>query len=113
MTEPAHFTCPDCGRTSHNPNDARERYCGACHTFPYDRIEGKTRPGATTTANDRWRPSAYEAAEELARIIAKRRTGGAVFMGGQDNPTPGETHTARNFIQDLIDGGWHQPGADT
>lgn len=31
------FTCPDCGRTSHNPNDARERYCGACHTYPYDR----------------------------------------------------------------------------
>jgi hypothetical protein len=25
------FTCPDCGRTSWNPNDAREGYCGACH----------------------------------------------------------------------------------
>jgi hypothetical protein len=31
------FTCPDCGRTSHNPTDVRERYCGACHTFPEDR----------------------------------------------------------------------------
>lgn len=27
------FTCPECGRTSHNPNDERYRYCGACHKF--------------------------------------------------------------------------------
>jgi hypothetical protein len=27
----ATYTCPVCGRTSWNPNDARERYCGACH----------------------------------------------------------------------------------
>lgn len=27
------FTCPRCGRTSHNPNDERERYCGFCHLF--------------------------------------------------------------------------------
>jgi len=33
MTDEATFTCPVCGRTSWNPNDARERYCGACHGF--------------------------------------------------------------------------------
>jgi hypothetical protein len=27
------ITCPDCGRTSHNPNDVREGYCGACHAW--------------------------------------------------------------------------------
>ena len=27
------FTCPKCGRTSHNLNDVRERYCGACHEW--------------------------------------------------------------------------------
>jgi hypothetical protein len=27
------FTCPRCGRTSHNPNDEREGYCGACHDW--------------------------------------------------------------------------------
>lgn len=32
-TQPQTFTCPKCKRTSHNPNDARERYCGACHEF--------------------------------------------------------------------------------
>lgn len=29
----ASITCPKCGRTSHNPHDVRERYCGACHVF--------------------------------------------------------------------------------
>lgn len=32
----ASFTCPICGFTSHNPNDARERYCGRCHAFVDD-----------------------------------------------------------------------------
>lgn len=27
------ITCPQCGRTSHNPNDVREKYCGACHQY--------------------------------------------------------------------------------
>lgn len=27
------FTCPRCGKTSHNPNDVRESYCGSCHQF--------------------------------------------------------------------------------
>jgi len=31
------FTCPDCNKTSHNPNDEINRYCGACHKwFPAD-----------------------------------------------------------------------------
>jgi ribosomal protein S27AE len=25
--------CPRCGRTSYNPNDVREGYCGACHDW--------------------------------------------------------------------------------
>lgn len=28
--QPASITCPKCGRTSYNPNDIRERYCGVC-----------------------------------------------------------------------------------
>jgi hypothetical protein len=27
------ITCPDCGRTSYNPNDVREGYCGHCHAW--------------------------------------------------------------------------------
>lgn len=27
------FTCPRCRRTSYNPNDVREGYCGACHDW--------------------------------------------------------------------------------
>ena len=30
---PRSFTCPRCGRTSHHPDDVRERYCGACHDW--------------------------------------------------------------------------------
>lgn len=25
--------CPKCGRTSHHPEDVRQRYCGNCHQF--------------------------------------------------------------------------------
>lgn len=32
-----HFTCPDCGNTSYHPQDVRNQYCGACHTFPEGR----------------------------------------------------------------------------
>ena len=34
---PASFTCPRCGMVSHNPNDAKHRYCGNCHLF-FDRV---------------------------------------------------------------------------
>lgn len=27
------FTCPRCSRTSWNPDDVREGYCGACHDW--------------------------------------------------------------------------------
>jgi hypothetical protein len=33
MTAPVSYTCPRCKRTSHNPNDEAQRYCGACHRF--------------------------------------------------------------------------------
>jgi len=33
VTQAPSFTCPRCGRTSHNPNDAREGYCGHCHDW--------------------------------------------------------------------------------
>lgn len=36
-----YIVCPKCGRTSHNPNDVQERYCGACHAFHDDLLEPK------------------------------------------------------------------------
>jgi hypothetical protein len=32
VPEPS-IECPRCRRRSFNPNDIRERYCGACHRF--------------------------------------------------------------------------------
>jgi ribosomal protein L37E len=29
------ITCPRCGRTSYNPNDVREGYCGNCHDWTH------------------------------------------------------------------------------
>ena len=40
MTDSAPFTCPFCGAVSHNPNDARERYCVRCHVF----VDGGPKP---------------------------------------------------------------------
>ena len=31
------YTCPSCGRTSYNPNDTLNRYCGYCHVFEADK----------------------------------------------------------------------------
>jgi len=33
MTEQPSITCPDCGRTSYNPNDIEQGYCGYCHDW--------------------------------------------------------------------------------
>jgi hypothetical protein len=30
------ITCPQCGRTSHHPDDVRERYCSNCHQYHSD-----------------------------------------------------------------------------
>jgi ribosomal protein L37E len=32
MDQPS-FTCPRCGRTSYNPADVKEGYCGNCHDW--------------------------------------------------------------------------------
>lgn len=37
---PLAYTCPKCGAVSHNPNDAANRYCGACHVFEGDGSTG-------------------------------------------------------------------------
>lgn len=36
--EPMSYTCPRCHRVSHNPEDERQRYCGACHRFELDHL---------------------------------------------------------------------------
>ena len=41
------FTCPRCRRTSYNPNDARDRYCGACKWWTGDPTLGQFDPRAS------------------------------------------------------------------
>ena len=34
------FTCPCCGKVSHNPNDLEQGYCGLCHWWTGDPVLG-------------------------------------------------------------------------
>ena len=38
MNDDGGFVCPFCGIVSHNPNDARERYCARCKRFVDDEV---------------------------------------------------------------------------
>lgn len=38
------ITCPVCRRTSYNPNDITERYCGYCHWWTSDPTLGPRMP---------------------------------------------------------------------
>lgn len=35
------ITCPDCKRTSYNPNDIREGYCGFCHAWTGNPLDNR------------------------------------------------------------------------
>jgi hypothetical protein len=41
-------------------------------------------------------------AEALAELMAKQRTHGAVYMGGEHNPLPSEMQAARLFVRDVV-----------
>jgi hypothetical protein len=42
------YTCPVCLRTSHNPNDDAEHYCGYCHDWTW-RTDGNQRHSSSST----------------------------------------------------------------
>lgn len=35
------FTCPRCGMTSHHPEDVRQGYCGNCHDWTGEPVDGQ------------------------------------------------------------------------
>lgn len=41
----AGITCPRCARTSYNPNDVAEGYCGHCHDWTHGTVVQTTSPG--------------------------------------------------------------------
>lgn len=50
-------------------------------------------------------------AHALALLLARRRFGPGVDMGGAHNPTPAEERDAAHFIRDLLGNGWLDPPA--
>lgn len=53
-----------------------------------------------------------DAADQLAELFARRRTGGHVYMDGKHNPLPTERLDAMRFVEDLIGQGWRAEGQD-
>lgn len=39
MPNPRSYTCPFCGRESHNPHDLEMLYCAACQCFADDALQ--------------------------------------------------------------------------
>lgn len=56
------FLCPFCGVASHNTNDARNRFCGACGVFIDD-------PGSLAVARGRAEAEVVQAARKVDRAI--------------------------------------------
>lgn len=58
MSDEPSITCPRCGRTSYNPTDIEERYCGACDLYhdqmtTHRRDESCVKWGCTDLGNGR------------------------------------------------------------
>lgn len=55
------YTCPRCGRTSHHPEDEKNRYCAACKEFEVDeKANNILATGAITAALTMTRASAIK-----------------------------------------------------
>lgn len=61
------YSCPHCGRKSHNPNDAQHRYCGACHRFEDDPSKALVEEVIRELENARNREQIREALARLPR----------------------------------------------
>lgn len=78
------FRCPRCGKVSHNENDAKFGYCGACHDFTGRkfRVERCMAPGCDRPVEDRfvlceghWRAVPRELQQDFYRARYKFEQG--------------------------------------
>lgn len=65
------FTCPRCGAVSHNPNDIRARYCGACHWWTGHPVLGIVDP--LSVAESEPAPARLRARTRIARWLRRPR----------------------------------------
>jgi hypothetical protein len=81
------YTCPQCGKTSHHPDDERNGYCGNCHAY--------------TSLDPRLAiAELFAVPPELLGLVLLQR-GGALIS---DTPLP-EGHTARALAAALAEAG--------
>jgi hypothetical protein len=67
------ITCPECGRTSPNPDDVAQGYCGVCHWWTSDEVLGPARRAELAAVVDSARAAALVAEQEAAAAAAARR----------------------------------------
>jgi hypothetical protein len=72
---PVSITCPQCGRTSHNPNDVKYRYCGACHQFHNTMNLTERVLVFVKVTDDTWERIGSVAPHEQAGSITSQATG--------------------------------------
>lgn len=79
---PESFTCPKCERTSYNPMDVHEQYCGSCHEWFNDLgpryFDRDGQPISLRQWADRWESTEYRRIAET--YIGKTRVS-TVWLG--------------------------------
>lgn len=64
------FACPRCGRTSHNPNDGAEGYCGDCHAWTGNNVCAAVWPLAEPSDADRAEGAVHSCALTVGHLGA-------------------------------------------
>lgn len=90
------FTCPTCGRTSHNANDAREGYCGHCHDWTATRPHEDVSP-ACDLGTHQWCTGCACGCHERPRVSAGDLVLWTVYDRPADYPS---SAVARRWIVD-------------
>lgn len=73
--DPMSYVCPRCAARSFNPNDLREKYCGACHDWTGDvgLDDSLTQALLTAIAQARFRSGAASDMNEPAERVREHR----------------------------------------
>lgn len=89
MTDQPSITCPKCQRTSCNPNDIREGYCGNCHDWTgpsqWERAHQGPQPGVyliTVELPPDTDPDKWYALMSAYRNITRFYTTGDIYVHG-------------------------------
>lgn len=96
MTDQPSFTCPDCGATSHHPDDVANGYCGRCHAFTGSRGSGPVSTMDVPTCG-----GCGQSLNAMGELSAFRRLFAAMLFRAD-----GTIHVPYNAIERVDDTRW-------